>query len=83
MQTDHLNGYKTDNLRSNLRAVDASINQLNRHRANRNSKSKTLGVRWIPKLQKWEASITINKQWKYLGLYKSKLEAIIVRDYCT
>jgi hypothetical protein len=80
MQTDHIDGrYKNDNRRCNLRLVDASLNQLNRFRANRNSKSKALGVRWRPKLQKWEASITINNRWRYLGLYKSKLEAIIIR----
>lgn len=78
-QVDHINGCKSDNRRCNLRIASPSLNQLNRQRANTNSKSQTIGVRWRPDIKKWEASITFNGQYRYLGVYRNKIEAVIIR----
>ena len=72
---DHINGKKGDNRISNLRDVDGSINNLNKAVAPKNSKSKTLGVSWHKKANKWQAHICVYKERKYLGLFKNIFDA--------
>jgi hypothetical protein len=79
LQTDHIDGCKANNRFINLRIANASLNQLNRQKANRNSRSQELGVRWRERHQKWEASLVFQKKYYYFGLHKTKEEAVKAR----
>lgn len=64
-QIDHKNGVRTDNRLSNLREANNSQNGANR-RALR-------GAKGVTRLQsgKWQAQITVNGHYKYLGCFAS------------
>ena len=70
---DHIDGNTSNNALSNLRDVDNKINQCNRHKARIDSKSGLMGA--SPFRNKWKAQIKRNGVIKYLGLYKTALEA--------
>ena len=69
---DHININTLDNRIENLRLVTVSQNSRNINKRP-NSSSKYIGVR--RKYNKWEASITINRKVKYLGLFDTEEEA--------
>ena len=73
---DHINHIRNDNKWSNLRPSSFSINGKNQ-RLYKNNKSGFCGVRFHKTL--WEASITSNKMYIYLGSFKSKKDAINAR----
>jgi hypothetical protein len=80
MLVDHINHHPWDNRRScNIRVVDPSTNQLNRKKANINSKSGVLGVYWNKRRNKWTAQIIINGKNHYVGLFDDINEAIKAR----
>lgn len=70
---DHIDLTKTNNRVENLRIVTNRENCAN----NKVSRNKTgfVGVSYIKKINKWIAVIYKNKKAKYLGTYKSALEA--------
>lgn len=70
---DHIDLNKTNNRVENLRIVTNRENCAN----NKVSRNKTgfVGVSYIKKINKWIAVIYKNKKAKYLGTYKSALEA--------
>ena len=70
--TDHLNGDKLDNRKSNLRSCTKSQNSMNR-KGYKNTSSKFKGV--TSRNNKWEASIKIDKKSKTLGRFTSEKEA--------
>lgn len=70
---DHINGNKQDNRIANLREVSASINSQNRVKPGRRSVSGALGV--VRSKGKWEARITVDGKWTYLGRFDSTDEA--------
>jgi hypothetical protein len=67
---DHIDGNKANNRIENLRAVTAAENAQNCARSSSN-KSGVTGVSLHKKLGKWQATITISGQSKYLGLFES------------
>ena len=67
-ETDHKNCNKLDNTITNLRTVTKAQNNQNRV-AHRGSSSKYKGVSWDKDSRKWRASIVVNRNTKYLGLY--------------
>jgi hypothetical protein len=74
-EIDHRNGVRTDNRLENLRDVPGAINRQNVRRAKSTSKSGLLGVKWLPRLGKWQARITVDGRGMHLGVFLTKLEA--------
>ena len=75
---DHINGDKTDNRKSNLRICSQSEN-LRNSKISKDNNSGYKGVSFHKASGKWRARITVNKDTKYLGLFKDKEKAIKVR----
>ena len=73
MQVDHINGDRRDNRRSNLRICTQNENAKNLGRY-RNNTSGFKGVSFHKRCRKWQASIQVDGQLRYLGLYDT-LEA--------
>lgn len=72
--TDHINGDRLDNRKSNLRSCHQFENSRNRGK-NSNNKSGYKGVYLHRKSGKWASIIHYNKIGKYLGLFLTKEEA--------
>lgn len=70
---DHINGDGLDNRRSNLRVATAWENSLNRRKSSKATKSKYVGIG--PHGRKWRADIVFHGKRKYLGLFKTDIEA--------
>jgi hypothetical protein len=71
---DHINGDKLDNRLCNLREAPAAMNQQNRRRASKNSKTGMLGVRF--RFNKYEANIAVGSgRVKYLGQFQTAEDA--------
>ena len=75
---DHINGNPSDNRIENLRDVSQSENHKNRA-VQRNNKSGCTGVRWHKACGHWEALMKVDRQWKFLGSFKNKEDAIACR----
>lgn len=75
METDHINRKKLDNRRINLRSCTNQQNQMNSSKMI-NTTSKYKGVCWHINNKKWQ----VNIQNKYLGYFKSELEAAKAYD---
>jgi hypothetical protein len=71
---DHINGHPSDNRIENLRECTVSQNQYNK-RVSKKSKSGIKGVFWSKSAKKWICQITSNKKTKYIGSFKSLLDA--------
>lgn len=73
---DHINGNSLDNRRANLRLVSQRVNMSNTvwHRT-----GKVPGVRWRKDVEKWEAYITVNQKFRYLGLFADSSAAAHAR----
>ena len=73
---DHANGNGLDNRKCNLRLVTRSQNNLNRHKKRSDAvASKIIGVSYHKKINRWISEIRINKERRYLGCFKTELEA--------
>lgn len=70
---DHINGDRSDNRWSNLRASDPFLNQQNRIKAETGSRTGVLGVK--PYKGRFCATIRVNNRSIWLGSYKSVEEA--------
>jgi HNH endonuclease/AP2 domain-containing protein len=79
VEVDHINGDVFDNRRANLRLATHSENARNRTAA-KNNASGFKGVRWLPKIQKWQARISANKKEYHLGCFDSPEEASAAYD---
>lgn len=77
-EVDHINGNKLDNRRSNLRICTHSENQRNKIKR-KDSLSKYKGVTFIPKRDKWQATIYAGRH-IWLGYYNTEKEAAKVHD---
>jgi hypothetical protein len=75
---DHINGVRDDNRIANLREVGQQENAKNRA-LNKNNVSGTSGVYWFRPSNKWRAQIAVGRQYKSLGLYEKKEDAIKAR----
>lgn len=69
MFTDHINGNKLDNRRSNLRVCTNQQNLMNKP-VRSDSLTGIKGVRWHKRNQMWQARITHNGKCYYLGCFK-------------
>jgi hypothetical protein len=78
MFVDHINGDRSDNRFCNLRSVDRLQNMQNTGLRHTN-RSGCPGVRWTPKIRKWQARITVNKRIMLLGAFVTLEDAIRVR----
>lgn len=77
LDVDHINHNKLDNRRSNLRLCTRSQNNANRITT---SSTGYKGVTWIKKKNRFAAQIKINGVNKYLGLFKSAVDAAKAYD---
>jgi hypothetical protein len=75
---DHINGIRTDNRISNIRAATRTENNQNKAIA-RNNSSGCSGVYWNKKIEKWVSAIRVNKKHHHLGCFADKSEAISAR----
>jgi len=74
METDHRNGNKLDNRRSNLRICTTAQNQMNRG-APSNNKSGYKGVYWSKQRKKWAVFIGFNSKLRIIGFFDNKIQA--------
>ncbi len=74
MQIDHIDQDSSNNSILNLRIATHAQQQCNKT-AKKNSTSKYKGVGWCKALNKWRASICINKKRMHIGYYSTELEA--------
>jgi hypothetical protein len=65
---DHIDGNKSNNLITNLRAADHSKNVLNAKKNILNTSGEK-NVHWSKRSKKWFARVTINKKRKYVGYF--------------
>jgi hypothetical protein len=80
---DHINNDRLDNRIENLRIATDSQNNCNKGiQANNTSGSKN--VKWHERIKKYEVSVQINKQRKYIGVFEdlefAELVAIEARN---
>jgi hypothetical protein len=73
-QIDHINGDRTDNRISNLRAATGRLNSRNNSLRSDN-KSGVCGVSWDSTRSKWVARIRTDSGYKYLGRFDDLEEA--------
>jgi len=79
METDHINGNKRDNRRSNLRRCFPVENRRNMKIRTDNS-SNFKGVSWFERDNKWSARIGIGGKRIHLGLFENILDAARAYD---
>lgn len=72
---DHVNGDRADNRWCNLREATSAENQQNQRATQRKTSSGLLGVSWVKQAGKWLATITANKQRRFLGYFSTAEEA--------
>ncbi|OMQ49927.1 HNH endonuclease [Burkholderia pseudomallei] len=77
--TDHVDGDKLNNQRTNLRACTKAQNNANKGRQ-RNNTTGFKGVCWSPRLRKWYSVIRTGQARRYLGSFEHPDEAHEV--YC-
>lgn len=75
---DHINGIRTDNRLSNLRAVSRSEN-LKNAKVRCTSRSGVIGVGWHSKNKKWRAYVNDGNRHVSLGYFHNKQDAIDAR----
>ena len=75
-EIDHINGVRSDNRWVNLRAVSHAENAKNLCIQKRNA-TGIVGVRWNK--NRWEATIIFNGEYKHLGTFLDKNDAINAR----
>lgn len=77
--TDHINRVKDDNRIENLRSVTNEVNMKNLPKYSNNTEGRT-GIYYMKKKNRWKAEITVDNVRHYLGLFKTKDEAIAARE---
>ncbi len=77
IEVDHINRYKQDCRRENLRAANRSQNGMNRSGT---SSSGYKGVYWCKRNKGWQAKIELSGVSYYLGTYTTREEAARVYD---
>lgn len=79
LQTDHINGNKLDNRRSNLRSCNNSENHYNIKLMSNNT-SGHKGISWSKAAKKWHAYINKDSKRTYLGIFDNLADAIQVYE---
>tara|TARA_R100001163_G_scaffold61721_1_gene51933 strand:+ start:775 stop:1302 length:528 start_codon:yes stop_codon:yes gene_type:complete len=77
-QVDHINGNKADDRIKNLRLATCQENNFNKG-LRRNNTSGFTGVHWRRGRQKWIATVQLRGNYKYLGIFNEKEDAIQAR----
>jgi hypothetical protein len=72
--TDHINGNRLDNTKSNLRFCTISQNGMNMSKPKHNT-SGFKGVYWSKRNNKWAAKLNVNKKQVHIGFFTDKLDA--------
>jgi hypothetical protein len=81
MNTDHINGDKLNNQKSNLRICTSSQNHLNRDKQSTNTTGyKGVSIRKIYKYKRFRAHITVNYRQYDIGFYHTAIEAARAYD---
>lgn len=75
---DHINRNPLDNRRSNLRAVTATENNINRKVSSSNN-TGFAGICWHKKANKWSVEIKAYGKRYYIGLFEDMADAIGAR----
>jgi hypothetical protein len=70
LDTDHINGNKLDNRKSNLRSATKSENMCNRGKP-KNNTSGFKGVYWHNQNKKWYARIELHSKGQHLGYFST------------
>lgn len=78
--TDHINGDKLDNRRSNLRIATAQQNMFNIPKYKKRCSSIYKGVSWRSTQNQWGVNISIKKKQCYIGYFKKERWAAMARD---
>jgi hypothetical protein len=78
-QIDHINGSRSDNRITNLRAVTNSENGKNQ-RVRSTNKTGEPCVAWFPRDSKWWVKITVNRRQKHIGYFDTMVEAVDARN---
>lgn len=66
-EVDHINGNPLDNRRENLRIVTPQNNA--RNKVHRKNSSGYTGVTWVKRINRWQATITVNNKTLNLGYF--------------
>lgn len=74
-KTDHINGNRLDNRRSNIRVCTQALNSQNLTRRRANNTSGFRGVSWHPTAKAWVARVTLSYKNHYLGCFKTPQDA--------
>ena len=72
---DHINGDKLDNRLTNLRSVNALINNQNRRTSIVGAKSPLLGAQWHKGSGLWKSVIRWECKQVHIGMFKTDIEA--------
>ena len=80
MFLDHINHNGLDNRKANLRIATAAQNARNRRKMVLKTSSKYKGVSYHAGMKKWCASIRVNGQYKYFGLFHDEIDAAKAYD---
>jgi hypothetical protein len=75
-EVDHINGDGLDNRKSNLQVITHAEN-IRKSKMPVNNKSGFRGVSWHKGDDRWQAIIEVNNIKKYIGSFKSKIEAAL------
>ncbi len=78
--TDHINGDKLDNRRSNLRTVTLAENNMNMGKKSSNQ-SPYVGVSWWKRDRNWKAAVRYGEKNHNLGYYDTPEQAALVYNY--
>ena len=79
LEVDHINRDGLDCRRVNMRLATPTQNQHN-SRLRSDNTSGYKGVQWNKKCKKWQAGITINSKFVYLGVHTTREEAALAYD---
>jgi hypothetical protein len=77
METDHRDGNKLNNSRSNLRICTHSQNQHNKPKINHRSSSRFKGVTWHKKERLWHAQLELNNRNVHIGRFLKEENAAL------
>ena len=75
LQVDHIDGDKSNNCISNLRALTCQENSRASRRKRKGSTSQYRGVSWHKRDKCWRASIMVQGKAVHLGGFKSEMDA--------
>ena len=79
MVSDHINGNRLDNRRSNLRICTYAGNARNKGNCSHTSVYK--GVGWKKDNSLWQARIHMGDKWMHIGLYEEEVAAAVAYNY--